>query len=547
MKRKAILSTIGLFITSLSLSGCAYIFEKIIDEGANNNNVSDETFDVTKEVVNGKTVIKQTYKDYGKYYSYSVDYCPANGDVKLLIIPVWFTDSGNYINSSKKSAVLNDIKKAYLGTNEETGWRSVKTYYEELSSGAVTLTGTVSDWFNSAYSAAEAGANDTVTEFIVKAATDWYFTNNPTDNRSNYDSDNDGFIDAVMIIYGAPDYSALDNDNLSNLWAYAYWLQEDNDKSYPIPNAYFWASYDFMYSSGSFLSPTPAGSKYGSGDTSHCEIDAHTYIHEMGHIFGLEDYYDYSKQQYCPAGGFSMQDYNVGSHDPFSVMAIGWANPYVVTDNAEVTIGTFQKTREFILVTDKFNDYSSPFDEYLLLELYSPTGLNEFDCKYDYSGHGIGPNKVGVRLWHVDARLTYASSVKTIIQNGQQYNVPDYKETNITNNVKEPRASYGISHAFSNTYNDADYGSVLGEKYFNYNILQLIRKDISVSYNYLKDFIDKSDLFTSGSYELTTYKKQFVQGNANKLNNGTSLKWSFRIDIQGSGNDATAKIEIVKN
>ncbi len=548
--KKIILASI-ITLSSLALSGCG-LLNSFLDEvdkyTQQANEPPAETFDVDKVDVDGKTIMQQTYKDYSDYNTYDIDYCPTKGNVKLLIIPVWFSDSSTYIKTANKETVREDIRKTYLGTNEETGWRSVKTYYEELSSGAVSISGTVTDWYSVSYSSRAVGYDGSITTDLVTAATNWYFKNNPSDNRSNYDSDNNGYIDAVMLIYGAPDYSALDDDSLENLWAYCYWLQDVNEGSYPIPNDFFWASYDFMYSKGTYYKPTPAGTEYGSGDTKHCTLDAHTYIHEMGHVFGLEDYYDYSSSKLAPAGGFSMQDYNVGSHDPYSVMALGWANPYVVTDNSTVTIGTFQKTKELIVVTENWNGIGSPFDEYLILELYSPTGLNALDCNYTYNNTIKGPSRVAVRIWHVDARLAYSDDVTTKYINGRNVNVPVYSDKNITNNAKiSPSvAPYGVTHAFSNTYNDADYGSVLGSKYYNNNILQLIRNNTMLSQTKLKDTVEYGDLFGTGSYQMSSYKNQFVNSSPLTMNNGSFAGWNFRINISGSGNDATAKIEIVK-
>ena len=544
MKKKNILIASGIALLSLTITGCSYILD-FID---NNTNIDDSAFDVDKVDVNGKTIIQQTYKDVSNKSVYNIDYCPTTGNIKLLIIPVWLYDSSEYIASSKKESVRQNIEKAYLGSNSDTGWRSVKTYYEELSNNSITITGTVTDWYSTSYTKSQVGRSDDITKELVSASTDWYFSNNPSDSRKNYDSDNNGYLDAVMLIYGAPDYDALGDDNLSNLWAYCFWLQEDNPTSVPQPNAFFWASYDFMYSKGSFLKPTPAGSEYGSGDTSHCNIDTHTYIHEMGHIFGLEDYYDYGSNNYSPAGGFSMQDRNAGCHDPYSVMALGWANPYIVTENSEVKIGTFQKTRDLIVVTEKWNGIGSPFDEYLILELYSPTGLNELDSNYTYGGVTRGPRKVGIRLWHIDARLAYSNSYKTITEHGVKKNVLEFFPSQLTSDAKdrERKATYGVTHAFTNTYDNEDYGSVLGPSYYDYNILQLIRKTSRFSTSDLKNQIDESDLFTSGTYQLSDYKDQFVNSRTFKMNNGTFANWKIKVEISGSGNDSTAKISIVK-
>ena len=154
-----------------------------------------------------------------------------------------------------------------------------------------------------------------------------------------------------MLIYGAPDYGSLDDDSRSNLWAYCFWIQDQSVKSVSSPgaNVFFWASYDFMYSSSKAYQRT-GKSNYGGGDTTYCSLDTHTYIHEMGHVFGLEDYYDYSGQ-YNPAAGFSMQDNNVGSHDPFSSYALGWGKAYIPTETTTINLKPFQDSGEMILLS----------------------------------------------------------------------------------------------------------------------------------------------------------------------------------------------------
>ena len=58
---------------------------------------------------------------------------------------------------------------------------------------------------------------------------------------------------------------------------------------------------------------------------SHVIVDSHTFRHESGHIFGLEDLYDYSGN-YLPMGGFTLQVNNLGDHDPYSRLALGWGS-----------------------------------------------------------------------------------------------------------------------------------------------------------------------------------------------------------------------------
>ena len=93
---------------------------------------------------------------------------PSVNKAKLLVIPVWFeNDSANYINESKKEDLKKDIETAYFGTNEETGWRSVKTYYEEESHGALTISGTVSDWYTETRSVSQFASESNIQIIVL--------------------------------------------------------------------------------------------------------------------------------------------------------------------------------------------------------------------------------------------------------------------------------------------------------------------------------------------------------------------------------------------
>ena len=491
-----------------------------------------------------KTTIQQTYNTLVKHSAYNVSACPTKGDVKILIIPVWFTDSGSFINSSKKEGVRQDIGKAYLGTTEETGWHSVSTYYYEESRGSLRITGTLSDWYSASCTAAQ--ANRFEAEYddygyktadpqsdLVKAATNWYFNNN-SDSRRNYDYDGDGYLDGVILIYGAPDYVAKEkygtkySNGKDNLWAYCYWIQESSQKSTSNPgvNVFFWASYDFIY--GTNIAQSKTGSKYCSGDTSHTNIDGHTFIHEMGHVFGLEDYYDYVKTGALnPAASFSMQDHNIGGHDPYSVMSLGWANPYIPSNSCNIVINDFQSSGDMILLTPTWNGYNSPFDEYLLLELYTPTGLNKLDCDYQYTSYPQGPRTAGIRLWHVDARLVYG-------YRGSSY-------TGFTVNAN----SSNVVGAFNNTSSAATRKCAAGESYQSLNLLQLIRNNKSATY-LAKDDLSTSSLFReNSSFTMSDYAGQFVKNG--KLDKNVDLDWEFSVEyiIQTTGG-YSAKINLTK-
>ena len=549
MKKKSLLLA-SLALLALPLTSCDYILHFF------DNSNSDWIFPIGGSSSQRTSIIdvstpeagdthankaSYTYSDYVDNNAYPISCTPSVGTAKLLVIPVWFTDSSNFITAAKKESVREDIQKVYFGSNSDVGWRSVKTFYEEESLGSLTLTGTVSAWYecNKSYSyygsdpaTEENGAPKTTA--LVEEATNWYFTNHTSENRRDYDGDGDGYLDGVMLIYAAPDYSTLKRDAYDNLWAYCFWIQDYSAQkpSNPGVNAFFWASYDFMY--GQEVASSHSGKTYHAGDTSHCSLDSHTYIHEMGHMFGLEDYYDYSTNSYQPAGGFSMQDHNVSMHDPFSSFALGWGKAYVPVESTTIDLKPFATDGEMIILSPSWNTYNSPFDEYLILEYYTDLGLNDFDTNYKYmkqygKNYPTGTHDYGIRLWHVDARLLYT-------------NTGSFSATKITTN---PRISSGkVALMMSNTYagGDADaYCSPLGSSYANYNLLQLIRNNTSANYK-PKDMFSTSHLFKAGdTFSMTKYKNQFYK--SGKLDSNIDLGFTFEVN---ACNSTYASITVTK-
>jgi hypothetical protein len=81
-----------------------------------------------------------------------------------------------------------------------------------------------------------------------------------------------------------------------------------------------------------------------------------------------------------------MMDMNVTDHDAFSKLSLNWVKPYVVTGDSKIT---HQSGRKQWRLHPHSSQKEAPgmapaFDEYMLLELYTPTGLNQLD-----SGHQI--------------------------------------------------------------------------------------------------------------------------------------------------------------
>lgn len=478
---------------------------------------------------------KKTYAEYIKNNVYPLSMSPSTKKANLLVIPVWFTDSNKYIDTSKKETVREDIRTVYFGKNIDTGWRSVKTYYEEESHDAnLKISGDVSEWYepgvsSTSYYVDSSTNGPTRTKNLVKSAVTWYFEQNSDKSRADYDCNKDGYLDGVMLIYGSPDYQVLNNDNYDNMWAYCFWIQEkNNNASNPIPNAFFWASYDFMY--GSEVCKLRTGKdNYHNGFTKYTTLDSHTYIHEMGHMFGLVDYYDYCKSsQYNPAGGFSMQDRNVGGHDPFSSYALGWGKAYVPTSTTEIYLKPFTTSGEMIILSPNYDlNMRTAFDEYLILEYFTDDGLNQMDTTHMYmegkKDYPTGSKQPGIRLWHVDARLAYV--VGNSFSTDRITTDPSTSKGKVTLLMTNTYAGAGVSLSYLTPVYETN------PDYANFNLLELIRNNRSAKTPFPNEGtnLKSNDLFKKGdSFSMSKCSEQFVK--SGKLNKGTDLGFSFTVN-----------------
>ena len=137
-------------------------------------------------------------------------------------------------------------------------------------------------------------------------------------------------------------------------------------------------------------------------------VNAETYIHEMGHLFGLNDYYTYFKQYtYGALGGFDMMDFNSGDHGPLNKLHLGWIKSlYASQGHYQVTLDAYTNYESGLnqaLIIPKNGatfDKVYGYSEFLIIMFYKPEGL--------YEGH-LGKSHVldvpGLVIYHVDASL----------------------------------------------------------------------------------------------------------------------------------------------
>ena len=455
-----------------------------------------------------KSPLAYDISDYLKNY-FGITAMPNKGEMKMLVIPVKFTNTDDYI--SNYSNVKDDINSVFFGTNEEVGWRSVKTFYEEESKDIVTITGTTSNWYECGYSASDCYSENNIVS-LKQNAVEWFFDNNPSEDRKSYDSDHDGYIDGLCLIFGSPDFrTGKLGEDASSLWAMVKTRSDQKrnvDK--PVADKYMWASYDSMYPTKAKALERTGKSEYTeqgmhSNALSYLTLDTRTYIHETGHMFGLNDYYSSTEAEVFYAGHTNVQTMNMLSHDPYSLLLYGWAEPYIPESSQTITIKDFQDDHEVIMLKPTIEMSNSPFDEYILIDLYAPTGLNKYNAVDHPLVYGETTkddlNVAGVRIWHVDARLLDSSN-------------------NFTTN---PNTSGGVKIGATNSYR-VDSTSICKE----FVELELLRNNVDAELRTLSHN-KASDLFLAGdTFDMETFYKQFANGT--KLDSGLELGWTIKVD-----------------
>ncbi len=338
---------------------------------------------------------------------------PATGDYHALVVPVQF--SGDTITNEQ----LKNLDIAFNGTEEQTGWESVRTYYKKSSYGALNLTFDIQPVYKAQYSSSyyngnslkDSYGNKNGNEVILKEVLNGL---NPSVDFSKYDTNNDGAIDAVYLIYSASvDYSGDD----SIYWAYVTW--DENNTKYDGKDAYY-----YLFAGLDFMDESVAGKDPGSGyeTISGLKVNASTYIHESGHLLGLDDYYDYDTSLGCNygLGGADMMDYTVGDQNVYSKTMLGWLEPQVITSTTTVTIESSQAKGDAILLPLNYN--GTYLSEYLLVDLYSAQGLNKMHASASDS-YLYGGASYGVRIYHV------SSSCNNPWSDNNYPSVTDYNNT----------------------------------------------------------------------------------------------------------------------
>ena len=450
-------------------------------------------------------------------------YAPSKGDVKMLVLPIAFTgeakdgDLDKYIDWTEQK--LADVNEYYFGKTD-----SLATYYSAASFNELRITGMVAP----VYENTTISATDILDDWsmntlfdLIENAVSWLQDTDTTIDWSEYDLNQDACIDNIHLVtnYNSETW----NDHL---WPHMYHTNRTGTLERPAVNVYSLSGTGFVENSI-------------------------TAIHEQGHIFGLQDYYDYTSQAAGKKdgidyiGGLDMQSNNCFDWNSFSKLCMGWVKPYVINGKAEVTTVNIKAATingDCILIPANYDTWNgSAFDEYFLLELFAPYGNNRKDWQKNQTNLGTKP---GIRLYHVDARAfgsnnQYAGRV-----------IVDDLETQLIRS-KEDIANWNYCGLGTNNSSNYLHGNGGIQQLGNYPLLSVVQK--GGHFTFAKEgerhILSAGDLFKVGdefSFDKYSIFLNKLAEEQDTMNNGEEFPYTFVVDYIDE-DDATITFTKVKH
>ncbi|MCX7011987.1 MAG: M6 family metalloprotease domain-containing protein, partial [Candidatus Sumerlaeota bacterium] len=296
---------------------------------------------------------------------------PPRGTIKNLVVLCRFSDHTPGVNDHPQADY--DVLFNQLGgdaTLAPTG--SVRDFYTENSFGVMDLQSTVVAWVTLPHTEAwycngqqGFGVYPQNAQGMVEAALNLV---DPTVDFGQFDSDNDGYIDAIDIIHSG--FDAAETGSSSNIWSHKWSL-------YALPNGH-WTSND-RNAHGDFVKVFDYHTESAlSGTSGSIIVRLAVICHETGHFFGLPDLYDTDGSSEGD-GSWSLManDWGfdfTGLHPPFfdawSKQFLGWVAPTPLMASGVYVISQAETNAQAYRI-----DHWYPNGEYLLIENRQPVSF----------------------------------------------------------------------------------------------------------------------------------------------------------------------------
>lgn len=330
-------------------------------------------------------------------YGMARDNFPRTGSPKVLIILVQYKDVSFTVNDPRNyyEDMMNGADfKQYNATG------SVLKYFTDQSEGKFTpqfdVYGPVTLPNERKYYGANLGMEDQAAELMVVHAVQDL---DPTVNFKDYDTNGDGMVDNVYIIYAGQGEASYGSSE--TVWPHSWDIYNGAGITLKVDDV--------------LIGPYACSNEW--------ELDKPdgigTFVHEFSHVMGLPDLYVTANMG---ASGFTPSAYSVLDYGPYNNSgwtppnygayernALGWMEPLVMDEPMDVTLKPIA-TGEFGLVP------TTKETEFFLFENRQQEGWDKY-----IPGHGM-------LIWHIDYNVSVFSDNR--VNNTEKHQYVDIEEAN---------------------------------------------------------------------------------------------------------------------
>ena len=340
----------------------------------------------------------------------------VTGRVIIPVSPIAFRNAGPPYPTSR-------YDELFFSSTAPGSPYSLKTFYEQLSNGNITVDGRVFPWVIADSSDAyyEDGCNgigvlapcpsrevSRLGELLLRtldvvslapgSATTWSaFDNDGPDGQPN-SGDDDGFVDFVTFLQPDRDGAC---PNSPHIWAHRFVIRAWNGGS-PYVTRTPWTGHP-----GQFLKVDDYIMQSAVGGSTACDATAlmpvGTVAHETGHAFGLPDLYDtdlgnsqvtqgIGEWGLMGSGNYA-RPYSPARYEAWSLFELGWVAVDTLTSGREVRLAPVASGDTVLALPVPGTD------EFYLFENRQP---EESDTAQMNAGFGVRQKAPGLLVWHID-------------------------------------------------------------------------------------------------------------------------------------------------
>ncbi len=318
---------------------------------------------------------------------------PTKGDVKVLVVKVGFEDypldsddeMETVYTDEELFAIFNGTEDGLQDSNQNG--ESLHSYYATSSYGLLNIHCDEIYEYNAKGSREEYGSDSFYDEDGANQLIDEVLSGLDDEiDYHEYDSDGDGWIDAVYLNFAGP----------TGDWSSTWWTHANENTDSKSYDGVQYHAYSFIH-------------RYGDR-----ESDIGVLIHETGHLLGMPDYYAYGMNQSNNIGTFDImtagdeiQQHN-GDHNGFSKWSYGWLEE----EDIQFVDGSMGETvvklsnidsekkggKKIAVIAPEHAKENGIFSQYFLVEYDAGENLT----KTVFDNYGLEP---GFRIFYVNAVL----------------------------------------------------------------------------------------------------------------------------------------------